>query len=146
MALTVVKKPEEIFLDLKKPEVGLFPLNHILEPEYHQNIYVSICKTIEKIKGAYQIDNCEYLVEPPHRGIQPIYTDSDEDPSSVRWEGMVMNDGTVLTDNDETENVCVLKSICVRYGYIDFETAISVSRKFYKKIKGVQELIKMMYL
>lgn len=137
MALKILRKPKEGLLDLKDPESGLFPINHIFEPEFHQEKYVSVVKELSTSGSSFQIGTCESLVEYPHRGIQPRYADDENDPDSLEWEGMVKNDGSVAKKEKHSNlNVCAMKSICVRFGYIDFETARSVTREFYKNKKA----------
>ena len=137
MALKILRNPNEGILDLKDPESGLFPINHIFEPDFHQEKYVSVVKELSASKNSFQIGTCKYIVEYPHRGIQPRYEDDENDPESLEWEGMVKNDGTVLARTGNADmNICALKSICIRFGYIDFETARSVSQEFYKSKKA----------
>lgn len=140
MALKILRPPQHTLLDLNNPEAGLFPINHILEPEFHQDKYVSVVETLSKA-DAYQIGNSKFLVEYPHRGTQPTYADDENDPLSLEWLGMTRNDGTAVS-LDSKSDICALKSICVRFGYIDFESARSVSQEFYvgkKRKAGVQK-------
>jgi len=137
MALKILRKPKECILDLKDPETGLYPINHIFEPEFHQEKYVSVVKDLSVIKNSFQIGTCNSLIEYPHRGIQPKYADDENDPESLEWEGMVKIDGKILSKKENKDlNVCALKSVCVRFGYIDFETARSVSQDFYESKKA----------
>lgn len=133
MALMIKRKMTETFLDLSNPEEGLFPLNHILEPEFHQQIYVRACEDTRKQEGSFRLSGPEVLHRQPNRGLQPQYADDENDPSTLAWEGMVVRDGTRLTRKDGGENVCALKSACIRYGFIDTSLARSVSRDFFKK-------------
>ncbi len=133
MAKTVVRKSEETFLFLQNPDVAMFTKNHIYDPDFHQDEYVSVGQKIAKQKGAYQLGESKHLTEEIHRGLQPHYADDDTDPSTLYWQGMVTKNGEVV--DSPKANICALKSVCIRAGYIDFETARSVSREFYKKNK-----------
>ena len=139
MAKLAIRTIKETYLKLENPELGLYNNNHIYEPEYHQEEYVSVCKSLKKTKGAYQLGNSKKLICKIHRGIQPQYADNGSDSESLYWIGMTKNNGTIV--DDEQANVCALKSICIRAGYIDFETARSVTQNFYEKKKiraGIQ--------
>jgi len=137
MAQLVVRKPKETFLHLANPDAGLYPLNHIYEPEYHQTLYVSVCERLSKLSTAFQLGSCKELVGEIHRGLQPQYVDDEEDPSTLRFEGMILEDGTILEAKaGEILNVCALKSVSVRFGYLDFGVARSVTRDFYEKRKN----------
>lgn len=76
----------------------------------------------------------------PYRGALPDYADDEADPDSLEYEGLVRPDGTVLDvavlNGTPTRPVCALKSIAVRWGYVDLSTARSVSRAFYEKRKA----------
>lgn len=140
MAKLTIRKVTDTFLDLKNPESGLYSNNHIYEPEYHQEDYVSVCKELEVTEGAFQISKCEELVGEIHRGTQPKYADIETDPSSLYWRGMTDDSGE--KNDDEDANICALKSICIRAGYVDLETARSVSKEVYEKTKhraGIQK-------
>lgn len=140
MAKLTVRKVKETYLELSNPEAGLYSQNHIYEPEFHQEEYVSVCQELEKTKGAFQIATCKELIGDIHRGIQPNYADIETDPSSLCWHGMTDAAGKQI--NDKEANICALKSICVRAGYIDLETARSVSKETYKITKnraGIQK-------
>ncbi len=142
MALCHLRTTSETLLSLKDPDSGLFPVNHILEPEFHQERYVSVCTDTAAMKGAFQIGGYDGLARPPNRGTQPTYADDPDDPESLEWEGMILNDGTEVDDDEGARNVGALKSVCVRFGYMDFGTARSVSREFFEKKKntsGVQK-------
>lgn len=133
MAKCVVRKPKDTLLFLENPEGALYQNNHILEPEFHQREYVSICDEISRRKNSFQLGSCDSLVGNIKRGIQPKYEDDDNDPSSLYWNGMVNEKGEIIVD--ESANICALKSICIRAGYIDLDTARSVSKDFYEKNK-----------
>lgn len=135
MALVAIRKPADCIVDLKDPEEGLFPTNHIFEPEYHQDLYVSACSSIAAINGAFKVGDSQKLESQLHRGIQPAYADDENDPQSLRYEGMIDRDGRILTDLEKKLNVCALTSACVRFGFIDTGLARSVSRSFHKKVE-----------
>ena len=136
MALKILRKPEKALLDLEDPESGLFPVNHIFEPEFHQAEYVNPCEQTAGKKGAFQVGAKTKLAREPCRGTQPAYADQEDDPDSLEWEGMITRTGTRLDSSDGTMNVCALKSNCVRFGFIDTGLARSVSREFYEKKKA----------
>lgn len=141
MALMIVRPQKDTILKLAEAEKGLYDVNHIYEPEFHQSVYVDACNETMKISGAFQVGDLKLLDKPIERGMQPKYIDDDNDPESLLFEGMVLNDGTRL-ENDDNANVCALKSNCIRSGYIDTSLARSVSREFYEKNKkkaGVQK-------
>jgi type I restriction enzyme M protein len=141
MALKVVKSPVETLLGLDKPDEGLYELNHIFEPEFHQDVYVNISKVLSQTRGAFQLASHQDLVGEIHRGIQPHYVDDESDPSTLFWRGMSLDNGDIVTNINDDANICALKSICIRYGYIDLGTARSVSKEFYlarKDRAGVQ--------
>jgi hypothetical protein len=132
---TVVREPRETLLELKNPDAGLYSENHIFEPEYHQSEYVDVCKRTAKLPGAFLVGDDSVLFESPHRGIQPQYADEEAEPESLEYEGMLLPDGSKLDAAGGTRNVCAVKSASVRFGYIDFESARSVTRDFYNKVK-----------
>lgn len=134
MAQMVVRKTRDTYLDLENPDSGLYQINHIYEPEYHQDAYVSICEELSKTKGAYQLNAAPKLIGTIHRGVQPLYADDETDAESLYWQGMTRLDGTTV--KDKSANICALKSICIRAGYVDLETARSVNRAFYEKNKS----------
>ena len=133
MAKLTIRKVTETYLELDNPETGLYSINHIYEPEFHQEDYVSVCTNLEGTKGAFQISTCNKLIGEIHRGVQPKYADSEVEPSSLYWYGMTDESGKEVKDKDA--NICALKSICIRAGYVDLETARSVSKEVYKKTK-----------
>lgn len=133
MAKLAIRKVTETYLDLKNPDSGLYPQNHIYEPEFHQEDYVAVCNELKKTKGAFQLTTCEKLVGEIHRGVQPKYSDEETDPTSLYWYGMTDDSGNQV--KDKNANVCALKSICIRAGYVDLETARSVSKEVYEKTK-----------
>lgn len=142
MPLLETRDFKETILELLNPEGDLLQWNHVLEPEFHQSIYVSACTRAARAKGAFQLGEPKNLKAPPHRGTQPKYADIEDDADSLDYEGMVLSDGSILDSDGGNRNVCALKSISVRWGFIDFGVARSVSRKFYKDKKsksGVEE-------
>jgi len=134
MAKMVIRKASETFLDLANTDEGEPLQNHIYEPEYHQEEYVSVCNKIRDEKGSYKLVDCAHLVGDIHRGIQPVYADDETDKSTLNWMGMTVSDGSIW--EEKNANVCALKSVCIRAGYIDFETARSVSPSFFEKNKA----------
>lgn len=140
MALMITRKFSKSFLELNNQEDELFSLNHIFEPEFHQDVYVKPCVETQKINGSFQIGDKEYLEREIARGMQPVYADDENDPESLSFEGMIQIDGSRRSTEDD--NVCVLKSNCIRNGYIDTSLARSTSREQYNKNKeraGVQK-------
>ncbi|WP_307941894.1 hypothetical protein [Pseudomonas mosselii] len=140
MAKFSVRKSSETFLSLESPEEGLYEINHIYEPDFHQEEYVSICNSLAANRASYQLANCKELVGTIHRGAQPKYADNEIDPESLYWQGMTDSQGRTVVDS--SANICALKSVCVRAGYIDLETARSVSKQDYLRTKnraGVQK-------
>lgn len=141
MALKTTRDLPKSILLLNEPESGFYKVNHIFEPEYHQPIYADICETLENTQGAFQIGSHEELQKYPHRGTQPKYADDEDDPDSLRYIGQLLNDGTYQEDNPGV-NICALKSISIRQGYVDFETARSTSKEFYNTKKAKAGIIK----
>ena len=142
MALLVTRNFSETKLDLDNAEKGFYSVNHILEPEFHQEKYVTACERIQSIEGSFQLGVPEILGRPISRGIQPKYADDETDPDSLTYEGMILADGSRYVDDTKNANVCALKSNCIRSGYIDTSLARSVTRAFYEKNKkraGVQK-------
>ncbi|NCD03809.1 MAG: hypothetical protein EOM00_12620 [Clostridia bacterium] len=135
MALKIVRDWESTILDLKSTEQGMYEINHIFEPEFHQEIYVEACEKTKNIPGAFQIGKTDLLKKTICRGMQPKYADDENDVDTLIYEGMVLSDGTRQNSNDGNENVCALKSNCIRNGYIDTSLARCVSRNFYEKNK-----------
>ena len=129
-------------MDLENAEKGFYSVNHIFEPEFHQEKYVNACEKIRALDGAFQLGNLDYLGRPIGRGTQPDYSDDETDPESLLYTGMILGDGTRYTDPTQQANICALKSNCIRNGYIDTSLARSVTRAFYEKHKtkaGVQK-------
>lgn len=133
MAKLVVRKITETYLDLNNPETGLYSNNHIFEPEFHQEEYVSVCNELEATKGSFQLSKCDKIVGEIHRGVQPKYADMETDSSSLYWLGMTDSSGVQV--KDKNANICALKSISVRAGYVDLETARSITKETYEKTK-----------
>jgi type I restriction enzyme M protein len=142
MPKNIIVKPSETFLSLQNAEQGLFPLNHIFEPEFHQEEYVQPGKIISGMTGAFQLGKCPHLLEAIHRGTQPSYVDIESEPDSLYWKGMTLRDGSQVAINDKDANICALKSVSIRNGFIDLENARSVSQEFYeskRKKAGVKK-------
>lgn len=135
MALKITRKLSETILSLDNPDKTFYKVNHIFEPEFHQEKYVNACREIENLTNSYQVGDKELLIRPIGRGVQPKYEDDENDAETLTFEGMVLNDGTRLANQENKENVCALKSNCIRNGYIDTSLARSVSREFYEKNK-----------
>jgi hypothetical protein len=139
MALMITRKFSDSILKLNESGKEMFSLNHIFEPEFHQDVYVRPCIETQAMEGAFQIGEKEYLEKEIARGMQPVYADDENDPESLSYEGMIQKDGSRLIS--ERENVCVLKSNCIRNGYIDTSLARSTHRENYNRNKsraGVQ--------
>lgn len=135
MAQMVVRSFKDTKLELPKAETGLDQHNHILEPEFHQEQYVSAVTKAAKRKGAFQLGDESLLGRPIGRGRQPLYADDDSDSDTLDFEGMLKRDGSRQDGGGGKRNVCALKSNCVRNGFVDFDLARSVSREFYEKVK-----------
>ncbi len=141
MALLIKRQFSECFLELRESTQDQAPVNHIFEPEFHQDLYVKACSTAQNSKGAFQLGDLGMLVRSPNRGVQPIYVDDENDADSLIFVGMLDKFGKTITKK-ETTNVCALKSISVRAGFVDFGVARSVSEKFFetkKKRASVQK-------
>ncbi|WP_028347822.1 restriction endonuclease subunit S [Bradyrhizobium murdochi] len=138
MALIHTRSLSETLLELP-PDGELLQQNHIFEPEYHQAIYVDACNNAAGKPGAIMLGDPGLVTNYPYRGSQPDYADDENDPDSLEYEGLVLPDGTVLDDAKNgtvsTRPVCALKSIAVRWGYVDLSSARSVSRSFHEKKK-----------
>ena len=61
MALMITRKFSDSILELNESEKEMFSLNHIFEPEFHQDIYVRPCIETQKMEGSFQIGEKEYL-------------------------------------------------------------------------------------
>lgn len=131
MALMTQRKFVESILTLDSEEDKV----HIFEPEFHQKIYVSACENAAKAKNAFQLGDTSIVERYPNRGSQPQYADDDDDPDSIIYRGMVRNNGSVVSDK-ETTNICALKSVSIRWGFVDFGVARSVLKEFYDKKKA----------
>lgn len=137
MALLTKRTMAESLLQVN---TGGLPLedNHILEPEYHQAIYVEACESVRKSPGAFQVGKAPGLTHGPVRGTLPDYADDEDDSTSLEFEGMVRNNGIALDSAGGQRNVCALKSACIRQGFIDFSLARSVTRTFYANKQKAQ--------
>jgi hypothetical protein len=134
MALLALRSMKEALLTLNDEELELSE-NHILEPEFHQDKYVSACTAVAALPGAYQLGQAPGLIAGPARGAQPSYADDENDPESLEWEGMISVDSSSLDDDGGKRNLCALKSNCVRRGFVDYSLARSVTREFHAKKK-----------
>lgn len=132
MALFVKRDFQDCYLDLKAEEDGKAITNHIFEPEFHQKLYRGACEDAAKTAGAFRLGDLSKLSRAPNRGIQPSYIDDENDPESLTYVGMLNKFGKTVTSN-ETSNVCALKSVAIRSGYVDFGVARAVSDKFYQR-------------
>ena len=142
MPLLETRTFQEALLEVPKPKEGMHRWNHIFEPEYHQALYVDACVNASRGQDAFQLSKPDNLKCEPHRGLQPQYADIEDEPDTLEYEGMILSDGSVLSSDNGKRDVCALKSVSVRWGFIDFSTARSVSRDFYdgkKKKAGVVE-------
>jgi hypothetical protein len=135
LTLIATRNPSECILELKDPDEGFYKTNHIFEPEFHQEKYVSACTSVASIKGAFKIGDSKSLAREIGRGTQPEYADDENDPESLKFEGMIDQWGEVVADPEHVLNVCALTSACVRFGFVDTGLSRSVSRKFYERVK-----------
>lgn len=142
MALLITRGFGETKLDLENAEKGLYTVNHIFEPEFHQEKYVNACHQTRAIEGAFQLGDSTILSRPIGRGTQPVYADDETDPESLFYEGMILVDGKRYCDPTNAANVCALKSNCIRSGYIDTSLARSVTRTFFEKHRSKAGVIK----
>jgi type I restriction enzyme M protein len=133
MPLLEVRKAKEAILELPGAEGDLLRWNHVLEPEYHQEIYVEACRAARQSDGAFQLGDEQHVLCKPFRGMQPQYADDEADVETLEYEGMLLPSGETLDDQGSERNVCALKSISVRWGYVDFSVARSVKREFYER-------------
>lgn len=109
---------------------------HIFEPEFHQDVYRSAGERAQAgAHGAFQLGDSEYVSAAPNRGKQPDYVDDLDDPETLRFIGKLTHSGTRLTEV-ETDNVAALKSVSIRGGYVDLDSARAVSRAYYDKNKA----------
>lgn len=132
MALLAKRPFADAFLELKGADQDVMAQNHIFEPEYHQDIYRLACETAKKSKDSFQIGDMTRIVRTPNRGKQPEYIDDENDPSTLKFQGMMDHYGKIIPLS-ATNNICALKSVSVRWGYLDFGVARAVSKDFYNK-------------
>ena len=142
MALMTKRGFSKSLLEIQNPENDLYKVNHIFEPEFHQDIYVQACEATQKIPGAFQVGAPELLDRAIGRGTQPDYADDEDDEKTLSYEGMIKPDGTRLSDRRKKQNICALKSNCIRNGYIDTSLARSVSRSFYERVTDKAAVLK----
>lgn len=131
MALLKVRKFSECFLELRETTADLSPVNHIFEPEFHQELYAGACMQAKQSEVSFRLNDLNKLERLPNRGNQPSYIDDEFDPDSLIFEGMLDKYGQRVTKG-KTQNVCALKSISVRAGFVDFGVARAVPRAFYE--------------
>ena len=142
MALCIVREWDASLLEINNAGQDMFQVNHIFEPEFHQKKYVDACEIIKNSASSFQVGDAALLAREITRGTQPKYADDETDPDSLSYEGMVLKDGSRMQRNSDSDNICALKSNCIREGFIDTSLARSVSREFYEKVKkkaGVQK-------
>lgn len=137
--MLALRSMEDALLTLNDEEIELSE-NHIFEPEYHQDKYVSACTDVAKFPGSYKLGQAPGLVAGPVRGTQPSYADDENDPDSLEWEGMITANGSTLDSSGEQRNLCALKSNCIRRGFVDYSLARSVTRAFHAKKKKANVL------
>lgn len=135
MALVAKRPFAECLLELKGEAHEQAETNHIFEPEFHQDIYRNAGERAKKAKGAFQLGTPKLLERILTRGIQPTYVDDENDPSSLTYQGMVDHLGQAVSET-ATDNICALKSVSIRWGFVDFEVARSITSEFYEKHKG----------
>ncbi len=136
MALFTKRPFSDVFLELD----GDREANHIFEPEFHQDLYVDACVKARQLPGSFQLGDLTEVVRYPNRGSQPNYCDDESVPESLTYIGKINTDGTVIT-SDETSNICALKSVSIRWGFVDFGVARAVDHEFYQKKKKRNEAI-----
>lgn len=136
MPLLETRPFQESLLEVPNSKEDVSHWNHIFEPEYHQSPYVDACLHASMSKDAFQLGDTNNLECEPHRGIQPQYADTEDEPEALEYEGMILGDGSILDSADGMRDVCALKSVSVRWGFVDFSSARSVSRDFYTIKKG----------
>nr|WP_313391180.1 hypothetical protein [Brevundimonas diminuta] len=130
MALLEVRSFAETILELPSAEEGLERWNHVLEPEFHQARYVNACLEASQAPLAFRLDDLDRLERLPSRGMQPSYADDDTDPDSLSFHGMIDAAGKEVDGDDGKRNICALKSVSVRWGYVDYSVARSVTPEF----------------
>lgn len=109
--------------------------NHILEPEFHQDLYrESAIQAQKSPHGAFQIGEVGILTRAANRGKQPEYVDDQDDPETLVFIGKISSDGNRLTEAD-TRNVAALKSIAIRTGFVDMDSARAVSEEYFNRNK-----------
>ncbi len=105
---------------------------HVLEPEYHQDVYRLPGELAASSKhGAFQVGADGILTREPNRGKQPEYVDDIDEPDTLSFIGKLQSTGERLTA-DDTTNVAALKSIAVRTGYVDIDAARSISAESFR--------------
>ncbi len=126
MALLTTRPVKEVLLRTNKDSVA-----HILEPEFHQEIYRGAMESAKNAsEGSFQLGDEGVLIKPMSRGRQPDYADHLDDPEDLQFEGQMKVDGT-RKSSSETENVVALKSVAIRWGFVDLNAGRSVSNNYY---------------
>lgn len=106
---------------------------HIFEPEFHQDIYRMAGERAKGVAGgAFQLGDPAIIARALNRGKQPEYVDDPDDPDTLRFIGRLTPEGSRLTAAD-TSNVAALKSVSIRTGYVDLDTARAVSDTYFNK-------------
>ncbi|MGE8452379.1 MAG: hypothetical protein ACN6OP_17505 [Pseudomonadales bacterium] len=134
MALLSKRPFADSLLDIRSDDDGVIFQNHILEPEYHQDVYRLASEQARKSPGAFQLGDTTKVKRAPNRGRQPEYVDDEADPDTLKFRGMLDHYGNVVEDS-KTSNICALKSVSIRWGYVDFGVARAVSGDFFEKHK-----------
>lgn len=132
MALLTKRPFSDTLLDVRGDDDSISIQNHIIEPEYHQDIYRLACENAKRSEGSFQLGDLTRVVRAPNRGRQPEYVDDESDPASLQFIGMIDHYGNVV-DRNQTSNVCALKSVSIRWGYVDFGVARAVSNEFHER-------------
>lgn len=113
---------------------GSVDYQHIFEPEFHQEKYQRAeAQARSSVHGWFQL-TAEVLERPLNRGTQPEYADNPDDLEEISFIGKMHPSGQVLT-SEHTSNIAALKSVSVRNGYVDFDSARSVTENFFERKK-----------
>ncbi|QNH22248.1 hypothetical protein HEP73_03180 [Xanthomonas sp. GW] len=132
MALLTKRPFVDALLDLNVDGDALLSQNHIFEPEFHQELYRAASENAKESRGAFRIGDLSRILREPNRGRQPEYIDDESDPESLVYQGMVDRSGKKV-GSAATSNICALKSVAVRWGFVDFGVARAVSKDFFIK-------------
>lgn len=108
---------------------------HVFEPEFHQDVYRLAGERAQAAAaGAFRLGDEGVLSRLPNRGKQPEYVDDSDDPETLQYIGQLTPEGRRLTDKD-TMNIAALKSVSIRSGYVDIDSARAVSAEYFVKNK-----------